>query len=161
MRLSELKELVANTADPSFAVDDSGRIVRSTFFTRDIPPPARGIGSQCDRIDVELQPSMVPRMSDVQRARDATMADVLLAHSGRGAVLIAGAGHTRKDVGVPIYLASRMADKRVVSVGFVEVEPGKTGATDYARGPEEGLPYDYVWFTSPAAREDPCAGFTS
>jgi len=48
---------------------------------------------------------------------------------------------------VPLYLGG--AD--VVSIAFTEVEDGKRSPRDYGA---EG--YDYLWFTSRAAREDPC-----
>jgi uncharacterized iron-regulated protein len=83
-------------------------------------------------------------MVEAQRARDAHMASVL--HSA--SVLIAGAGHARRDRGVPLYLG----DGDVLSVAFIEVEPGKSIPQDSA----DGASYDYLWFTSRAVREDPC-----
>jgi uncharacterized iron-regulated protein len=83
-------------------------------------------------------------MVEAQRARDAHMASVL--HSA--SVLIAGAGHARRDRGVPLYLG----DGDVLSVAFIEVEPGKSKPQDYA----DGASYDYLWFTPRAVREDPC-----
>jgi hypothetical protein len=49
---------------------------------------------------------------------------------------------------VPLYLS----DSDVLSVAYVEVEPGKSRPRDYA----DGASYDYLWFTSRAARDDPC-----
>jgi uncharacterized iron-regulated protein len=106
----------------------------------------------------KLPPSALPRMIDVQRARDATMADALVGISDAGAVVIAGGGHVRIDVGIPLYLASRAPGKRSVSVGFIEVDPDRPAVTDYARMPATALPFDYAWFTTAAEREDPCAG---
>ena len=106
----------------------------------------------------KLPPSALPRMINVQRARDAVMADALLRRQGDGAVVIAGNGHVRNDVGVPIYLARRAPGQRVASIGFIEVEPGEAAPSDYVRPPASALPYDYAWFTSAAKREDPCAG---
>jgi uncharacterized iron-regulated protein len=83
---------------------------------------------------------------EAQRARDAHMASVLRSPS----VLIAGAGHARRDRGVPLYLG----DGDVLSVAFIEVEPGKSTPQDTA----DGASYDYLWFTPRAVREDPCAG---
>jgi uncharacterized iron-regulated protein len=80
-------------------------------------------------------------MVEAQRARDARMAASLKG----SAVLIAGAGHARRDRGVPLYLAS--AD--VISIAFQEVGD----ATPDYRGQ-----FDYVWFTTAAPRKDPCAG---
>lgn len=83
-------------------------------------------------------------MVAAQRARDARMAALLQSPS----VLIAGAGHARRDRGVPLYLH----DSELLSVAFVEVEPGKSSARDYV----DDASYDYLWFTARAAREDPC-----
>ncbi|WP_029059731.1 ChaN family lipoprotein [Stappia stellulata] len=99
----------------------------------------------------------------VQRLRDAVLADAMIAAgTGRadGAVLIAGAGHVRKDFGVPRYLAWREAASDVVSVAFVEVREAAAMPSDYVTvGDGGGALYDYVWFTPGrgAARGDPCA----
>ena len=83
---------------------------------------------------------MVDGMFQVQRARDATMADRLVAASGRGGgILIAGAEHVRKDRGVPWYIARLEPDADVVSLAFIEGEPSQDLAD---------LPFDYVWFTT-------------
>jgi len=97
------------------------------------------------------------RLADVQRARDAVMADRMLAHDARGVVAILGRGHARADLGVPIYLAARAPAKRVISVGIVEVDDDVDGVDGYP----EARPgrFDLVWFTPRAARSDPCAGF--
>jgi uncharacterized iron-regulated protein len=87
-------------------------------------------------------------MVEAQRARDARMASVLKDRS----VLIAGAGHARRDRGVPIYLAGA----EVLSVSFTEVQTGKASPRDYLEGLATAASYDYLWFTSRAAREDPC-----
>ena len=51
-------------------------------------------------------PDVLRGMYQVQRARDAMMADRLAAASGKaGGILIAGNGHVRNDRGVPWYLA--------------------------------------------------------
>ncbi|MEO8134882.1 MAG: ChaN family lipoprotein [Betaproteobacteria bacterium] len=107
----------------------------------------------------KLPAAALPRMVDVQRARDATMADALIGLAGAGAVVIAGAGHVRNDIGIPIYMASRLPGQRLVSVGFVEVDAGRNAVSDHVRPPASTMPFDYVWFTSTADREDPCAGF--
>ena len=106
----------------------------------------------------KMPSSAMPRMVDVQRARDATMADALLRQAGAGAVVIAGAGHVRNDVGVPVYLSARAPAKRVVSVGFVEVDANLSAIGDYVRLPATAFPFDYVWFTTAAKRDDPCVG---
>ena|SRR5690242_18052684 len=83
-------------------------------------------------------------MVAAQRARDARMASVLKGPS----VLIAGAGHARRDRGVPLYLG----DGDVLSLALIEIEPEKNLPRDYL----DGASYDYLWFTRRALREDPC-----
>ena len=98
-------------------------------------------------------------MVQVQRARDAQMAERLIASDkGDGAVLITGAGHARTDRGVPAHLARKAPGVRVRSVAFLEVSADKRQPQDYVEAPGAGrLPYDYVWFTPVAEREDLCA----
>jgi len=82
-----------------------------------------------------------------------------LEHSGaRGAVLVAGAGHARRERGAPLYL-SGAARAQLLAIAFIEVESGRNELNAYAG---EGLTasYDLVIFTPRAAREDPCRGFT-
>jgi uncharacterized iron-regulated protein len=90
-----------------------------------------------------LPDAALPRMVSVQRARDRTMAEVLLQPSPDGAVLIAGNGHVRMDVGVPYYLPP----EGVVTVGFLE------------EAPQGRVPFDFVWVTAAAPRPDPCEAF--
>jgi uncharacterized iron-regulated protein len=92
-----------------------------------------------------------------QRARDAVMADRILARSRDGAIAILGRGHARADIAVPLYIAARSGAGRVMSVGIVETRPEATRPEDYA----ETAPgrFDFVWFTPAAPRPDPCAGF--
>jgi uncharacterized iron-regulated protein len=97
----------------------------------------------------------------VQRARDAQMAASLAAAAPRdGAVLIAGAGHARRDYGVPMYLATQSPGASVISVAFLEVSQDKLEPRDYAalfRHPT--LPFDVVWFTPRVDEQDPCSAF--
>jgi hypothetical protein len=91
-------------------------------------------------------------MVRVERARDAMMADRLATVGGRaGGVLIAGTGQVRTDRGVPWYLARMRPEARILSVGLLEVP------LDMQSVPT-GLPFDYVWFTSPTGDDQPCAG---
>ena len=96
-----------------------------------------------------------PGMALAQRARDAAIAQVLAASRGP-TVLIAGNGHVRRDIGVPAYLPR---DAAVLSVGFLETQPGETDPRDYARGVDDAPAYDVVWFTEPHPRPDPCEAF--
>ena len=100
---------------------------------------AQDIGdSHCGRTpDAKLLRGMV----EAQRARDARMASVFK----DGTVLIAGAGHARRDRGVPIYV-----NGDVLSIAFTEIDADKASAAEYEQS------FDYLWFTSRATREDPC-----
>jgi uncharacterized iron-regulated protein len=102
-------------------------------------------------------------MVDVQRARDAQMAQSLIAAGDSdGALLVAGAGHVRNDYGIPAYINAKAPDKRVISIAFFEVDEQKPAPRNYARPyPNERLPFDYVWFTPRIDDEDPCEKFKS
>ncbi|MBI2897865.1 MAG: ChaN family lipoprotein [Deltaproteobacteria bacterium] len=99
-----------------------------------------------------LPEHMLDGMVLAQRARDATMADMLASQTG-GAILVAGAGHVRKDRGIPSLL-----DGGAAALAFEEVAPDRTDPRDYAARWDSALPFDYVWFTPVATSDDPCAG---
>jgi uncharacterized iron-regulated protein len=105
----------------------------------------------------------VKAMVGIQRARDAQMAQSLIAAGAPdGAVLIAGAGHVRNDYGIPVYLTATAPGKRVISIAFLEVADQKTEPQEYALPYKNGrLPFDYVWFTPRVDDEDPCEKFKS
>jgi uncharacterized iron-regulated protein len=106
---------------------------------------------------------IVKPMVDVQRARDAQMAESLIAADDPdGALLVAGAGHVRNDYGIPIYLRAKAPEKQVISIAFVEVDKQKTDPQSYALPyPNSRMPFDYVWFTPRVDHEDPCEKFKS
>ncbi|MCR6631692.1 MAG: ChaN family lipoprotein [Magnetospirillum sp.] len=106
-----------------------------------------------------LPDAALPGMVRVQRGRDAVMAATLAQGlaGGKGAVLIAGAGHVRRDRGVPALLADRTPEARILSLAFLEVRPGETDPASYgALFDSAAVPFDAVWFTPRAEREDPC-----
>lgn len=98
---------------------------------------------------------------DVQRARDAVLADNLrigAALAGAdGAVLITGSGHARADYGAPMYLARLAPGRSILTIAFVEVEDGETQPGSYAGNFGGSLPFDFVWFTPRADDRDHCA----
>ncbi len=94
-----------------------------------------------------LPPTLLPGMARGQLARDAVMAQQLLGHAARGAVLLAGNGHVRRDLGVPRWLP---AAANTLVVGYVE--------TDEAQ-PVASPRFDAVALAAPAQRDDPCATF--
>ena len=96
-------------------------------------------------------------LAAAQRARDALMADALLANAERGAVGIIGRGHARRDIGVPRYVTQRRPTLNLVSVGLVEVEAGRQRIAEYLAAYPG---FDFMWFTPRAQRKDPCAGFS-
>ncbi len=108
----------------------------------------------------KLPASMVPQLAFAQRVRDAAMASALLADAtADGAILIAGNGHVRRNLGVPVYLDAA-AREASVAVGFVEADaPARLSRADAERLAREHPEYDYVWLTSSTRRADPCAGF--
>lgn len=124
--------------------------------------PRLGEGLRRDIVDGHcghVSERAIPRMIDIQRTRDAWMADVL-ATGGGAAVLIAGSGHARADHGVPAHLAWRAPESRTLSVGLVEVVTGTEAWPAYAaRFGAPTLPFDYVWFTARVDDVDPCEKF--
>jgi uncharacterized iron-regulated protein len=100
---------------------------------------------------------IVDKLVDVQRAKDAVMADRILAHAARGVAAILGRGPARRDLDVPLYLVARAPQLRVLSLGLTEVDPDARTIEDYADA-QPGR-FDLVWFTPRAEREDPCASF--
>lgn len=106
----------------------------------------------------ELPDSMLDPLVLMQRARDAQLAErVLAAAEARGTVLVAGAGHVRADRGVPAYLAREAPARRALAVALLEVSPEKRAPLDYTSefGPGP-LPFHYVVFTPATERADPC-----
>lgn len=90
---------------------------------------------------------LVPRahlksMADVQSARDASLAAAMLGHPD-GAVLIAGRGHVRDDVGVPLFLRRLAPTTTLVTLGLTERD-GTVGTFDWTRA------------HAPVERPDPC-----
>jgi uncharacterized iron-regulated protein len=105
--------------------------------------------------------AMIESMIAVQRARDAQMAERLVA-AGRevGAVLIAGVGHIRTDWGIPATMAILLPGSTVTSVAFLEVEARERTADAYASQFGDGpLPFHFVWFTPRVDDVDPCEKF--
>jgi uncharacterized iron-regulated protein len=112
----------------------------------------------------QLPASVVPRLVLAQRIRDAAMAQALVDDAtADGAVLIAGNGHVRADLGVPVYLhapGSQDANAPSVSVGLVEATPEDARQPDFPQGLAARGAFDYLWITAEAARDDPCADFS-
>lgn len=125
--------------------------------------PAKLGGALTEDIKVshcnQLPDADVVKMTDVQRFRDAVLADNVLkaVQKTGGAVLIAGDGHVRTDRGVPYYLHARAPNLKIVTILLKEVESG-------VESPEAAVPRDpdgkpaasFIWFTARSDRPDQC-----
>jgi uncharacterized iron-regulated protein len=137
---------------------DASKVVRDGFaaalsptliarYHLDALPPALVTAQEAEVRDShcgQLPEAMVGPMARAQIARDVVMAQTLRDHASTGAVLLAGNGHVRRDIGVPYWL--RLAGLAPVAVGFLE--PG--GAADA---------FDEVVSIPQLERPDPCAAF--
>lgn len=112
------------------------------------------IAAHCNKLPRSAAVGMV----EAQRLRDARFAAATRRAFSKGgggrAVLITGNGHARDDRGVPAYLRLTEPGLKVLSVGMIELERGADPGSA-----AHGLPFDYIWFSDPAKRADPCAGF--
>ena len=91
-----------------------------------------------------------------QTLRDKIMTHSILSslRSGKISVFIGGNGHVRIDRGVPFYLSSRKPKLKLISIGFIQVDPGKTSKELY-----RVKPYDFIFFTPVFDVSDPCEKF--
>jgi uncharacterized iron-regulated protein len=140
---------------------DAGRITRDGYEAVFDPAQQQALGL-ARPVDADLQaaqereidaghckalpPRLWPAMARAQFARDAVMASLLRQQGGRGAVLLAGNGHVRRDTGVPRWLTEGERANSLV-LGYLEAAPATPSA------------FDAVVLTAAVARPDPCAGF--
>ena len=109
----------------------------------------------------KLPEPFIPKMALAQRARDTAMA-IRMAQSdpSDGAVLVTGAGHARRDRGVPFVLRHLLPGANTEALAFIEVQTRANEPDEYAQGfGVDALPFDFVWFTPRLNDEDPCAAF--
>jgi uncharacterized iron-regulated protein len=94
-----------------------------------------------------LPEAMIPAMVRAQRARDARLAEVVLQAraAGRQPVLLAGNGHVRTDLGVPLHLRDSAGSAKIFAVGLLEAPAS----------PDQGR-FDAVRITEAQDRPDPC-----
>ncbi|MGH8385110.1 MAG: ChaN family lipoprotein [Pseudomonas sp.] len=92
-----------------------------------------------------LPESQLPAMLGVQQQRDRRMAERLMA-APTPAVLLAGAFHVRKDLGVPLHLKDLGAGEG--NAVLILAEADKTVTAESA---------DYVWYTAAQPAQDHCA----
>lgn len=93
-----------------------------------------------------LPETQMPAMLAVQQQRDRRMAERLLA-APTPALLLAGAFHVRKDLGVPLHLQDLGAGQG--NAVLILAEAGRTMTAENA---------DYVWYTAAQPQQDHCAG---
>ena len=110
---------------------DAGTVNR---YGLDKPVPVAVLAPQVEEVRIGhcgmLPDAMLEPMAMAQVARDVVMADTVRPHISRGAVLIAGNGHVRRDIAVPYWL--RAQGLTTWSVGYVE-QPGVPGEYDLER----------------------------
>ena len=99
------------------------------------------VDSHCGMLD----DTQARRMVSAQVARDQFMARLLEANAAHGALLLAGNGHVRTDIGVPRWL-SPATRARSVAIGLLE--PGDDSAPAF----------DLAFTTAAQLRPDPCEG---
>jgi uncharacterized iron-regulated protein len=96
-----------------------------------------------------MPPEMLPAMVDIQRLRDARLAQAALdahAQTGGPVVVIAGTGHLARDWGAPALLEKAAPDLTQLVIGQFEADPDQPAM-------------DYWIVTNPHPRPDPCAAF--
>lgn len=147
----------AKGGEGALSADDSKRLVL------DVPLGAKFDAASIKEIE-DAHCGALPQeafagMAFAQRYRDAHLADAVLkaVQQNGSAILIAGTGHARTDRAVPWYIRERAAHKKVVSVMFIEVDNDRTDPHAYVPLDPDGEPAaDFVVFTQPAERGDPC-----
>ena len=107
---------------------------------------AMQMAAHCDALPEQILPMMV----DIQRLRDARLAEQALQalqDTGGPVAVITGNGHARKDWGAPFYVVTANPDVSVASIGL-----GENGSA-----PAGG--FDRVEATEGVDRGDPCEAF--
>lgn len=122
---------------------------RERFGLDALPPPLLAAHEKavddghCNRMPAEA----LPPMAKAQIARDLALAEAIRPYLARGAVLLTGNGHARRDIGVPFFL-SEAERAQAVSIGLLERDKPEE---DWAQR------FDVAFATPVQAREDPCA----
>lgn len=133
--------------------DEARRIMKDGLAAQGFDPavPADVLGGIAAQVEAShcgmLNETTARRMALAQVARDQAMARALQDHAERGALLLAGNGHVRTDLGVPRWLDAATR-ARSEAIGVLE-----TG--------DETAAYDRRVFSPPQPRKDPCEGMTA
>ena len=102
-----------------------------------------------------IQAQRLSPLVNIQIAKDASFAlSLYRAGKKHKAILIAGAVHVRKDIGVPIHLQSLGGSS--ISIAFIAVDPTRTAPDEYIDSTEQ---FDYIFFTPNERNIDPCVEF--
>ena len=153
------RDLIAHAAEQGWSLlaANLSRAEARRIVLGEVPAPAAADAEQQRLMEDDViqghcghRPSanILAGMVGAQRARDARMAATLDA-AGGPVVLIAGAGHVRRDRAVPRHLTE---PARALAVGLVEVREGQTAPAAY-----NSAGFDVLWFTASKQRPDPCA----
>jgi len=92
----------------------------------------------------------LPAHARAQMARDIVVAQAIRPYLDRGVVLLAGNGHVRRDIGVPVWLPIDAA-RGALSIGMLERD-------DDGLAGESSERFDALVITERAVRADPCKG---
>lgn len=94
-----------------------------------------------------LPDAQIPSMTRIQIARDQTMARTAetLVQPGKTVMLIAGQGHVRRDLGVPVHLPAGLSQYIVMARTHADAAPASE------------LPADTTWTTDAPPAKDHCA----
>lgn len=129
--------------------DEARRIIREGLAARGYDPavPDDILAGQAAAIEAshcgQVDAPAARRLALAQVARDQQMARAVSAHADRGAILLAGNGHVRNDLGVPRWLDDATR-RRTLTVGVLEAGDAKP-------------PFDTYVTVAPQPRRDPCA----
>ncbi|WP_458527372.1 ChaN family lipoprotein [Onishia taeanensis] len=99
-----------------------------------------------------LPEARLPGMLAAQVGRDRAMA-AALSRLPATAMLLCGAGHARRDLGVARYLER---PEGALSLGLVELPPGADWQAPLPSSVDARPAFDLVWFTPAIKRDDPC-----
>ncbi|EIE50244.1 hypothetical protein AL036_12615 [Salipiger aestuarii] len=106
------------------------------------------MAAHCDSLPAD----MLPKMVDIQRLRDARLAETALeafSIHGGPVVVITGNGHARTDWGAPALVAMAAPEVRVAALGQGEADSAPEGT------------FDLVETTDAVERDDPCTAFAA
>jgi uncharacterized iron-regulated protein len=151
------KAAIRNVGRQGMAAAPAGLVGR---FALDVP---LDLATRTTLLDIqdEAHCRLLPRgalgpMVDVQRLRDAALADAVLAARSNDpaarVVLIAGAGHVGLDLGVGALLRATEPAAALLVVAFGEATAENAASV---RNDAAGQA-DMLWLTEPAERPDPC-----